>query len=136
MCVCVCGRGGGGRDPEIRETLQSSGIIVMTVVRGAGFLWKRGGDPASGSSFPDLSHLFFSMQVACRQLGFLGAKRFYTHGGGTGPTWLDDVNCRGTEKSLLECKHRGIGIENCGKVFKELKVENFRGAFSPDPTDR
>ena len=73
------------------------------------------------------------MQVACRQLGFLGAKRFYTHGGGTGPTWLDDVNCRGTEKSLLECKHRGIGVENCGKVFNEL--ENFRGAFSPDPTD-
>ena len=71
------------------------------------------------------------MQVACRQLGFLGAKRFYTHGGGAGPTWLDDVNCRGTEKSLLECKHRGIGVENCGKVFKELKFENFRGAFSP-----
>ena len=60
--------------------------------------------------------LFFgSTQVACRQLGFLGAKRFYTHGGGTGPTWLDDVNCRGTEKSLLDCKHRGIGVENCGK---------------------
>ena len=75
------------------------------------------------------------MQVACRQLGFLGAKRFYTHGGGTGPTWLDDVNCRGTEKSLLECKHRGIGVENCGKVFKELKLESVLGAFSPDPTD-
>ena len=75
------------------------------------------------------------MQVACRQLGFLGAKRFYTHGGGTGPTWLDDVNCRGTEKSLVECKHRGIGVENCGKVFKELKLENFRGAFFPDSTD-
>ena len=69
------------------------------------------------------------MQVACRQLGFLGAKRFYTHGGGTGPTWLDDVNCRGTEKSLLECKHRGIGVENCGKVFKELKFENFVAPF-------
>ena len=69
------------------------------------------------------------MQVACRQLGFLGAKRFYTHGGGTGPTWLDDVNCRGTEKSLLECKHRGIGVENCGKVFKELMLENVCGSF-------
>lgn len=75
------------------------------------------------------------MQVACRQLGFLGAKRFYTHGGGTGPTWLDDVNCRGTEKSLLECKHRGIGVENCGKVFKELMLENFLGAFPSDPTN-
>ncbi|XP_078343101.1 uncharacterized protein LOC144628871 isoform X1 [Oculina patagonica] len=52
-------------------------------------------------------------QVACRQLGFLGAKRFYTHGGGTGPTWLDEVDCKGTEKSLLLCKHPGIGVENC-----------------------
>ena len=65
---------------------------------------------------------FFSMQVACRQLGFLGAKRFYTHGGGTGPIWLDDMNCRGTEKSLVECKHRGIGVESCGKVYKELCI--------------
>ncbi|KAL9960879.1 hypothetical protein ACROYT_G034385 [Oculina patagonica] len=52
-------------------------------------------------------------QVACRQLGFLGAKTFYTHGGGTGPTWLDEVDCKGTEKSLLACKHPGIGVENC-----------------------
>lgn len=52
-------------------------------------------------------------RVACRQLGFLGVKRYYTHGGGTGPTWLDEVNCKGTEKSLLDCKHPGIGVENC-----------------------
>ncbi|KAJ7370757.1 hypothetical protein OS493_030188 [Desmophyllum pertusum] len=52
-------------------------------------------------------------QVACRQLGFLGAKRFYTHGKGTGPTWLDEVDCKGIEESLLNCKHPGIGVENC-----------------------
>lgn len=81
------------------------------------------------SFFQTVSHLFFSMQVACRQLGFFGAKRFYTHGGGTGPTWLDDVNCRGTEKSLLECKHRGIGVENCGKVLKSLSLKTFVAPF-------
>ena len=54
-------------------------------------------------------------QVACRQLGFLGVKRYYTHGRGTGPTWLDNVDCKGSEKSLLDCKHPGIGVENCGK---------------------
>ena len=57
---------------------------------------------------------FGRKQVACRQLGFLGAKRYYTHGGGTGPTWLDELNCQGTEKSLVDCKHPGIGVENCG----------------------
>jgi hypothetical protein len=52
-------------------------------------------------------------QVACRQLGFLGAKRFYTHSGGTGNILLDDVNCKGTESNLLQCSHRGIGSHNC-----------------------
>jgi len=46
----------------------------------------------------------------------VGVKTFYRHGKGTGPTWLDDVNCEGTEESLLECKHPGIGVENCGKA--------------------
>lgn len=56
-------------------------------------------------------------QVACRQLGFLGAKRFYTHRGGAGRIWLDDVNCKGTETSLLKCSHRGIGSHNCREYF-------------------
>lgn len=58
---------------------------------------------------------FVFKQVACRQLGFLEAKRYYTHGGGTGPIWLDDLRCLGTEASLLECSHRGIGSHNCGE---------------------
>ncbi|EDO39040.1 predicted protein, partial [Nematostella vectensis] len=54
-------------------------------------------------------------QVACKHLGFLGAIRYYRHASGRGPVWLDDVTCKGSEQSLLECSHRGIGSHNCGR---------------------
>lgn len=59
-------------------------------------------------------------QVACRQLGFLGAKRYYTHGGGSGPIWLSNVDCHGTSHetiSLLQCRHDGIGRHSCIKLY-------------------
>ena len=34
-------------------------------------------------------------------------------GQGTGSIHLDDVNCSGTENSLLNCAHGGIGKHNC-----------------------
>lgn len=34
-------------------------------------------------------------------------------GAGQGPIWLDNVNCSGTETSLTECGHNGLGISNC-----------------------
>lgn len=27
--------------------------------------------------------------------------------------WLDDVRCKGNEESILQCTHRGWGVENC-----------------------
>ena len=35
-------------------------------------------------------------------------------GQGIGPIILDNVNCRGSEVSLLYCYHNGIEISNCG----------------------
>ena len=55
--------------------------------------------------------------VVCRQLGFAGAlaaKTSAAFGEGKGQIWMDDVRCTGDESSLMECGHRGWGIENCG----------------------
>ena len=55
-------------------------------------------------------------QVVCRQLSCgqaVSANGRATFGQGSGPIWLDDVQCSGSESSLTECYHRGIGYHNC-----------------------
>ena len=55
--------------------------------------------------------------VVCRELGFPGAissSCCAAFGQGTGPIWLNDVQCTGSERSLSSCSHPGWGIENCG----------------------
>lgn len=56
-------------------------------------------------------------EVVCRQLGFRRALKAAKHSE-FGQGWslhilLDDVQCTGTEASLLDCKHAGLGTHNC-----------------------
>ena len=57
-------------------------------------------------------------KVVCRSLNLpttdtrsFGYARF---GRGVGRIWLDNVACNGNEPSLVQCRHNGWGVENCG----------------------
>ena len=54
--------------------------------------------------------------VVCRQLGFPQASRTFRgayHGQGSGPIWMDDVACSGSESLISNCRHRGWGNHDC-----------------------
>ena len=57
-------------------------------------------------------------EVVCKQLYNLTSDTVaYTNayfGQGTGPIWLDEVQCTGSETHLVDCKKSGIGIHDCG----------------------
>ncbi|KAM9294077.1 HHIP-like protein 1 [Gastrophryne carolinensis] len=56
--------------------------------------------------------------VVCRQMGFAGAvkaaKQAEFGEGRDLPILLDDLECGGSEKTLLECRHKGVARHNCG----------------------
>ena len=56
-------------------------------------------------------------RVVCRQLGYpdaVAAPQFARYGQGTGPIWLDNLSCLGTEPDLFTCGGNQIGSHNCG----------------------
>lgn len=56
-------------------------------------------------------------RVACRMLGYTGNYSVVNANNvpdGSGPIYLDDLACVGTESSLLYCRHSGWGRHNCG----------------------
>ena len=59
-------------------------------------------------------------RVACHQLGYKGNRvtsyYYSARFGNTSsnrPILLDNLGCTGTEKSLFDCQHNGVGIHNC-----------------------
>ena len=57
--------------------------------------------------------------VVCRQLGYRGALQAYGgahYGQGSGPIWLDNLACTGTEASLFDCPHSSVGNHNCTHI--------------------
>ena len=55
-------------------------------------------------------------RVICHQLGYpdaVAAPMSVHYGEGTGPIWLDNVQCVGNESNIFTCTHDGIGYYNC-----------------------
>ena len=67
-------------------------------------------------------------EVVCRMLNHSRAVRIFSPALVYGvvndnvSTWLDNLKCRGDENSLMECRHRGWGINNCGH-FEDAGVK-------------
>ena len=54
--------------------------------------------------------------VVCRQVGYgkaVAAVGNAAYGEGRGPIWYDAVHCSGSEASLTQCAHRGLGVHYC-----------------------
>ncbi|XP_006891410.1 PREDICTED: uncharacterized protein LOC102863260 [Elephantulus edwardii] len=74
--------------------------------------------------------------VVCKQLDCgqaLDIKFSDTFGVGSGPIWLDEVQCTGTETHVWECPSQGWGEHNCvhiedAGVICSRRMENLRGA--------
>ena len=70
--------------------------------------------------------------VVCRQLNYFTATRAWpgAHFGlGTGPIYMDNVNCTGNETSLNQCEFRGWGLTK-GSVFSQMKALNLHGLIN------
>lgn len=61
---------------------------------------------------------FYDARVVCRMLGYSDALQAVSSGrlgrmSESAPIWLDNVHCRGTEKSLLSCTANALGMHDC-----------------------
>ena len=69
------------------------------------------------------SHL--NAYVVCRKLGFGSLGLSYGNsyfGQGSGPIWLDNILCTGTESTLASCGHLGLNITRSCSHFEDVGV--------------
>lgn len=52
-------------------------------------------------------------KVICKMLGFTIATSTFTATSGTGSIWLDNLQCTGMETDIFNCRHNGIGVNDC-----------------------
>ena len=75
----------------------------------------------------------YEAQIACKTLGFPGAKR-PTHssqfGYGLKKIWMDNLYCYGTEDSLPECRFDGWGANDC----EQTEAAGVQCKRKPPPT--
>lgn len=63
--------------------------------------------------------------VVCRQLGYGSAVSAHSSaefGQGSGPIWLDDVQCSGGETNLARCRHAGVSENHFCSHFEDAGV--------------
>uniref|UniRef100_A0ABI7XAR6 SRCR domain-containing protein n=1 Tax=Felis catus TaxID=9685 RepID=A0ABI7XAR6_FELCA len=76
-------------------------------------------------------------EVVCRQLGCgpaVGALAGAAFGPGSGPVWLDEVGCRGSEASLWNCPAEPWGLGDCGhKEDAGVRCSRDRGTTARPP---
>ena len=73
-------------------------------------------DDGEWGTICDADWRFQDARVVCNQLGYSDAvfPPTSTHfGEGTGPVWLNNVQCNGTEPDLFTCRHNGITEHVC-----------------------
>ena len=74
------------------------------------------------------SHIFGSSWMKPRLVNILlpyfthAAVQVFSSEPGTGPIYLSNLNCQGTETSLLECSSQPVGLHSCSHV-QDVNIE-------------
>ncbi|XP_019641566.1 PREDICTED: deleted in malignant brain tumors 1 protein-like [Branchiostoma belcheri] len=78
--------------------------------------------PADSSRWGTVCHNGFDLkdaEVVCRMLGYPIVYRVRPFGTGTGPIYMEDLQCDGTESSLFNCSHKGWRVHDCSRWHHE-----------------